>query len=118
MLNEFNMNYGTNGTKLAGWQQLCSDCGVTVCPSIAQCKRVSFRHRKNFHGDSAKAVQILVGARINIIDLINAKKLGRYPQQHRSARALAQYTREMDQVFPKSLAKENGFLKVLLVEVF
>jgi len=41
MLNNFNMNYGTDETKLDGWQRLCSDCGVTVGPSITQCKRVS-----------------------------------------------------------------------------
>jgi len=60
----------------------------------------------------------LVSARINIVDLINAKKTGVYPMRHRSKAALAEYTRASGQVFPKSLAKENGFLKVLLVEVF
>lgn len=40
MLTSFNMDYGTLGTNLNGWQQLCADCGVNPGASITQCKKV------------------------------------------------------------------------------
>lgn len=41
MLRNFNMNYGTDESKLDGWQRLCADCGLRIGSSITQCKRVS-----------------------------------------------------------------------------
>ncbi len=42
MLDQFDMNYGDDESKLEGWQRLCADCGVKIGPSIKQCKRVSY----------------------------------------------------------------------------
>lgn len=61
--------------------------------------------------------QILKSANVNILDLIYAKQAGVLPQRHSSRGALMDYTRN-GMIFPKKLAKENGFLTALLVEVF
>ncbi|KAM0714908.1 hypothetical protein Q7P37_009373 [Cladosporium fusiforme] len=100
MLDEFGMNYGVDETKLDGWKRLCNDCGVQQGPSITKCKRNIKR------------------ANINILDLIYAKKEDKIPYHHLGRHALAAYTREEGMWFPKELAKENGFLKVLLVDIF
>jgi len=58
-----------------------------------------------------------VSAHINIVDLVTAKSRGQHPYRHRSAQALAIYTLDNDKVFPKGLAKENGLLHALLMQV-
>lgn len=63
-------------------------------------------------------MQLLVSAHINIVDLLNAKRSGMFPQRHASRAALAAYTAMENMFFPMWLAKENGFLKVLLVGIF
>lgn len=62
--------------------------------------------------------QFITAAHINIVDLVQAKSRGQYPQHHQSRGALAVYTAYYNKVFPKHLAQENGFLKALLVQVF
>ena len=42
MLQQFDMDYGSDETRLIRWQRLCTDCGVQIGPSIRQCKRVHF----------------------------------------------------------------------------
>jgi hypothetical protein len=55
---------------------------------------------------------------INIFDLMDAKRTGRPVKKHASANALRAYTRRTKKIFPKKAAKDNQFLKVLLVEIF
>lgn len=121
MLNEFDMNYGVDETRLDGWKRLCDDCGVNEGPSIRQCKRV----RYNINGDCRQQLVItasdfqqnLKRANVNIVDLIYAKRQGRIPHHHQNRQALAVYTLYEGMWFPRTLAKENGFLKVLLVDI-
>lgn len=117
MLRRFDMEYGTTGTKLEGWQRLCQDCGVRVGNSITQCKKVRLSSWAEIDG-RLTVVESIVAAHINIVDLIQAKSRGHYPIHHPNRIALANYTLDNDKVFPKRIAQENGFLKALLVQMF
>lgn len=118
MLNEFDMNYGVDETRLDGWKRLCDDCGVNEGPSITQCKRVRYKIGGDFQFTISDLQQNLKRANINIVDLIYAKRQGRIPHHHQNRQALAVYTLHEGMWFPRTLAKENGFLKVLLVDIF
>jgi hypothetical protein len=55
---------------------------------------------------------------VNIFDLVDAKRTGTPVKKHASAEALRKYTKKTKKIFPRKAAKENRFLKVLLVELF
>jgi hypothetical protein len=55
---------------------------------------------------------------INIFDLIDAKRTGKPVRKHTTEDALRDYIIRTGKVFPKNTAKDNRFLKVLLIEVF
>jgi len=117
MLRRFNMEYGTSGTTLEGWQRLCDDCGVGIGTSITQCKKAWLFGPGVGSTQSANRSKFIVAAHINIVDLVQAKSRGQCPVHHSSRRALAVYTLEENKVFPKHVAHDNGFLKALLVQV-
>ncbi len=55
---------------------------------------------------------------VNIVDLIDCRRAGTAVHRFSSYRALRTYTQETNKVFPKAAAKRDGFLKVLLREIF
>ncbi|KAI6901991.1 hypothetical protein KC318_g9270 [Hortaea werneckii] len=96
----FNVNYGANETKLQGWQRLCEDVGILPQDSVTQCKKA------------------LETTYVNIHHLVDAKKRGEHPRHFPSRKALSDYIRQTQSWFPKKVAKQNGFLKALLIEVW
>jgi hypothetical protein len=55
---------------------------------------------------------------VNIVDLIEARRLGREPTIFPSRSALRQYSRETGKIFNKRRAKANGYLTALLIVMF
>jgi hypothetical protein len=56
---------------------------------------------------------------INIVDLIDCRRAGQYPVlRHKSKGALRRYSKETKKIFSLKRAKENGFLTVLLIEMY
>ncbi|KAI6854546.1 hypothetical protein KC338_g8677 [Hortaea werneckii] len=96
----FNMNYGVDETKLQGWQRLCEDVGIPPQDSVTQCKKA------------------LKTTFVNIHHLVDAKKRGEHPRRFPSREALRNHIKQTNSWFPKKVAKENGFLKALLIEVW
>ncbi|KAI6841065.1 hypothetical protein KC332_g1136 [Hortaea werneckii] len=99
-LAHFNMNYGVDETKLQGWQRLCEDVGIAPEDSIKQCKKA------------------LKTTFVNIHDLVAAKQQGKTPQRFPTRKALRDYIVATNKWFSKEVAKQNGFLRVLLIEVW
>ncbi|KAF7367751.1 hypothetical protein MSAN_00839100 [Mycena sanguinolenta] len=98
---EFAHHFGRDENRLAGWQAMCATVGVKEVPeSIKQCK------------------QVLRTTWINIFDLLDAKRTGRPVKKHASAKALREYTKREDKIFPKKDAKKNRFLKAWLIKMF
>ncbi|KAI9800741.1 MAG: hypothetical protein M1833_003157 [Piccolia ochrophora] len=118
LITEFNATYGVDTANLARWQRLCRELGVVNLPgSITQCKNVL----RTFH--------------VNLIDLLDARRTAAaaaaaaagvsstrsevavrvrtFPNRF----ALAEYTRRTRRFCPRVVAKEEGFLKVLLREI-
>ncbi|KAJ7232433.1 hypothetical protein B0H12DRAFT_1028383 [Mycena haematopus] len=99
---EFSHHFGRDDNRLAGWQAMCATAGVKEAPeSIKQCKQV-----------------LHASVWINIFDLLDAKRTGKPVKKHASLKALREYTKRTNKIFPKKAAKENQFLKVLLREIF
>ncbi|KAI7280443.1 hypothetical protein KC345_g4758 [Hortaea werneckii] len=95
-----NMNYGADETKLQGWQRLCQDVGIAPEDSITQCKKA------------------LKTTYVNIHDLVAAKSQGKTPHRFPTRKALRDYIVATKKCFSKEVAKQNGFLRVLLIEVW
>ncbi|KAL2053125.1 hypothetical protein ABVK25_006449 [Lepraria finkii] len=96
---EFASYYGSDAHVTERWQELCQDCGINpVPPSINQCKKA------------------LKGVNINIYHLLDAKKARRMVHHFRSGKELSVYMENNpDQKFPLKVAKENKFLRALLI---
>ncbi|CAK1355060.1 unnamed protein product [Cercospora beticola] len=96
----FEQEYGQLGSVLAGWQAFSRDVGVPEGKSITQCKKF------------LKAVDV------NIVDFVAAKKNGTAVYQFKSRAALAEYIRgNRNKRFPLGKAKEDSFLKSLLIHL-
>jgi hypothetical protein len=59
-------------------------------------------------------IQVLNGVFVNLVDLLDCRRTGEKVKRYKSAVTLQNYTRSTGKYLPKSVAKENGFLKVLL----
>ncbi|KAF1365317.1 hypothetical protein EJ07DRAFT_95185, partial [Lizonia empirigonia] len=102
---EINAIYGTDATKLEKWQELCRDVKIEPVPlSITKCKKA------------------LGSVYVNLVNLINHRRNRKvdvilFP----SYNAFRNYTlggkRFGDRIFPKALAKKDGFIKALLKEL-
>ena len=62
-------------------------------------------------------LKVVAGSHVNIVDYIEAKRLGASVQRFKSVKELALYTKETGKVFPKRSAKAGGVLKYLLREI-
>ncbi|KAF2400464.1 hypothetical protein EJ06DRAFT_556766 [Trichodelitschia bisporula] len=86
--------------KLAGLQELCLDVGIDPAPnSITKCR------------------QALKGVNVNIYDLVQFKLFGGHLLQFDSKKLLAANAKKKGKIFPKELAKENGILSALLINM-
>ncbi|KAK0515346.1 hypothetical protein JMJ35_002725 [Cladonia borealis] len=87
--------------KLEDWQVLCQELRVSPIPaSITQCKKALHK------------------VHVNIIDLIDSRRQGTQVKIFATTQKLVSYTRATGNIFPKTKAKENVLLKVLLRRVF
>lgn len=95
----FTVHYGADASKLDVWQTLCMEVGIQPAPSsITKCKKALER------------------VHVNIVDLVNCRRSGSPVQRFHSYNELKRYTCEKGKgrVFPRELAKEEGFIKALL----
>lgn len=98
---EFDHLYRTDGSKIAGWQRLCSDVGIAPCPStITGCK---------------KALKTVC---VNIYDLVDARASGTEVKLFPSKAALRRYSIDENKIFPRKAAKKDGFLHGVLIHMF
>lgn len=63
-------------------------------------------------------VKALKKTHVNIVDLIDCRRAGTAVRRFPTYGALRAYTVETGKVFPREAAKEEGFVKVLLREIF
>ena len=63
-------------------------------------------------------VQALHKVHVNIIDLIDSRRQGTQVKVFATTQKLVSYTQATGKIFPKTKAKEDGLLKVLLCRVF
>ncbi|KAL8967310.1 MAG: hypothetical protein Q9197_005500 [Variospora fuerteventurae] len=99
---EFEYHFGgiEAGNKLAGWQGLCAELGLSHnIPSIKQCRKAL----KRVH--------------VNILDLIDDRRAGRQIERYSSARALADYTNEHKRYFPLDDTQGESLIKILLKQI-
>ncbi|KAL8749954.1 MAG: hypothetical protein Q9184_006604 [Pyrenodesmia sp. 2 TL-2023] len=100
---EFMFHFGSieAGNKLAGWQGLCQELGVTGnISSIAKCKKAL----KRVH--------------VNILDFIDDRRAGNNVETYRSAKALADHTKAHGRYFPKDSTTGESLMKILLKQIF
>ncbi|TCD65123.1 hypothetical protein EIP91_003054 [Steccherinum ochraceum] len=94
---QFNDYFGTDVDDVNAWRSMCVVLGVEMIPEdMRACRKIVKR------------------AHANIIDYIDAKRLGQRVRKFPSLKTLAKYTYAEDKVFPKEQAKAGGVLKYLL----
>ncbi|KAJ7849445.1 hypothetical protein B0H13DRAFT_2402755 [Mycena leptocephala] len=97
---EFEHYFAGAQSELAGWHAMCDLVGVEAPTSIKRCREM-FR------------TEVFV----NIVDLMDGRRMGTSVRTHASAKALRSYSKRTKKIFPKENAKKNPFLKVLLIEM-
>ncbi|KAJ5757567.1 uncharacterized protein N7511_006261 [Penicillium nucicola] len=98
---EFSIHFGTDATKLENWQALCVELEIIdPIQSINQCRKA------------------LAKVHVNLVDLVDSRRTGKKVKHFASHKALRNYTVGTGRIFPKSAAKEDGFLKALLRQIF
>ncbi|KAJ7088422.1 hypothetical protein B0H15DRAFT_908523 [Mycena belliarum] len=98
---EFSHHFGREESNLSGWQAMCAMVRLEEIPdSITQCRKM-----------------LREETWVNIYDLLDARRTGEPVKLHPSAAALRRYTKDTKKIFPKRAAKQNRFLKVLLIEL-
>ncbi|KAJ8110608.1 hypothetical protein OPT61_g6590 [Boeremia exigua] len=101
ILGELEAIYGTDNTKLEKWQDLCRDVKIEPVPSsITKCRKA------------------LSAVYVNLVNLIDhrhnrAVEIILFPNYH-SFRNWTLSGKKGSRIFPKKLAKEEGFIKALL----
>ncbi|KAJ5974693.1 hypothetical protein N7481_011903 [Penicillium waksmanii] len=101
LASEFNIYYGSNATKLENWQALCVELDISdSIGSITQCRKA------------------LGNVHVNLVDLVDCRRNGQTARRFPSVAALQKYTKKTDKIFPRSAAKEDGFLKALLRVIY
>lgn len=105
-------------SKLQAWQDLCAEVGIVPTPpSITKCKKVCHPPVLVVDSvpDSAFPAQALSKVHINLVDLMDARRQGRHPRLFESYDALTEWTlAEKGRMFPRKVAKKDGFVRVLL----
>ncbi|KIJ63548.1 hypothetical protein HYDPIDRAFT_168373 [Hydnomerulius pinastri MD-312] len=100
LVQQFNYIYGTNGNDLTAWQNLCSVIGIEPVPQ-----------------DIVACQQVVRGAHVNLVDLVETARTGNRVQQFSSLDELATYTVKTKKFFPKENAYQGGLLQELLREI-
>ncbi|KAH8825624.1 hypothetical protein DL96DRAFT_1817137 [Flagelloscypha sp. PMI_526] len=107
VVDQFWEQFGGRKENLHMWKELCAlaigDYESNPIPtSIRQCKAM------------------LQGTNVNIVDLVEAKRVGKAKVQpvFKSAQALRQYILRSNKIFSKDKAKMNPLLQMFLIEVF
>lgn len=103
ILAEYQHHFHPDGFQLNGkleiWQRLCDIVGAERGASITQCKKIL---KKTF---------------VNIIDLIDAMRTGTQPRVFKNRYALVKYTKKNKKIFPRTLAKQDGYINVFLTRL-
>jgi len=117
LVQQFNFLYGVDSNDLAAWHNLCKAVGIEPPPdSIDECRKVGGTTRVT-SVYSSHGIQLIWDAHVNIVDLIEAVRLGRPVRQFYTLDELAAYTKRTDRFFPKENAYQGGLLKELLREI-
>ena len=112
----FAKHFGATETTLRGWQDLCQELSIESPPSsVTRCKKVRpviYRLFSRTH-----TVEDLPSVFVNIVDLIEARRLGLAPRIFSSRSSLRRYSQETGKIFSKRKAKADGYLSVLLIHM-
>ena len=118
---EFEHHYGQVSEKLAGWQALCVVVHISPRPlSITQCKKMSPSYYEYiFHfWLMRRDFQALSNVAVNIVDLIDARRIVVKVRLFSFKAALRNYFIKHEKIFPIKQAKTDGFRAALLIKVF
>ncbi|KAF2762864.1 hypothetical protein EJ05DRAFT_471825 [Pseudovirgaria hyperparasitica] len=95
---EINSFFEDKASKLESWQTLCREVRIDPVPvSISKCKK-------------ALRTEVFV----NLVDLMNARRLGREVKVFKSFAELAKYTHSKKLYYPLDAAKAGGIVRILL----
>lgn len=114
---EYDHLIGRDLSNLQNWQRLCEEVGLTgvkeMFTSIKKCKMVSFLlfFQKR---DCVDRVQALSKVYVNLVDLLDCRRIGTKVKTFRSVGELSAYTKRTDKVFSRVVVKRDKLLKVLL----
>lgn len=118
----FDETYISNPSRLAAFQQLCRDLEVEVGTSLTQCKKVfaAFHWFLSRISVLTSPPQNVNKANVNIHDFVRVQQAGgnlngiRYPSKASLRRNMQE---NRGRRFPLKKAKENEFLKAMLIEL-
>ncbi|KAK5127116.1 hypothetical protein LTR85_008476 [Meristemomyces frigidus] len=96
----FNKTYGYDAENLPMWQLLCEHVGILPEPTIKECKEAL---KKIF---------------LNIEDFVDARESGTEARKFATKQELRDYSISADKIFPLWEARQNGILKMLLIDMF
>jgi hypothetical protein len=114
--------YGTDTTKLAKWQELCRDVQIEPVPgSIKKCKKVC-EHVQGKSGLLLTSSQALSKVYVNLVNLIDHRRnrnvqLILFPNYQAFRNWTLGGKTRWERIFPKRLAKQEGFIKALLKDL-
>jgi hypothetical protein len=99
--NEFNTHFGVDATKLQNWQSLCRELQIEKpIDTITKCRKA------------------LAEVYVNIVDLVDCRRTAKTPRKFSSLTALRKYTKSTGKFYSKQEAKDDGFLKALLRNIY
>ena len=106
---------GNHDSRLRCWQSLCEELGVEAGTSIKRCKTV--RDSSNTSNTATDASQALRRIHVNIIDLMDSRRMGTTVRTFRTANQMMAYTRQTGKIAPLHVVKGDGFVSTLLKEI-
>ena len=118
MVLQFNDYYGTDPHDIKAWQAMCAVLQILPVPEdLESCRKVCRLMMKSTLSLTLSIPKVVARSNVNIVDYIEAKRLGNTVTVFSTVRQLADYTSRTGKYFPKNDAKAGGVLKYLLRQI-
>ena len=117
---ELEHHYGHSSDRLAGWQMLCVDCGISPAPtSITQWKKVCRSAAEIYLVATNRFTQALSRVNVCINDLLDSCRAGKPVKLFSSKKALRDHLKKQRKhKLPIDIVKASRFLRALLIDVY
>ncbi|KJA16359.1 hypothetical protein HYPSUDRAFT_193198 [Hypholoma sublateritium FD-334 SS-4] len=100
LIQQFNLNYGTDVNALDSWHLLCTYIGIDPVPdTVEECKMAV----KSTH--------------VNLVDLVDVFETNRRVEVFPTVQALSDYTQESEKYFPRDEVGAGSLLTYLLRQI-